>query len=90
MTVTDTVIELAKLAALPLIFFIVAIPSFRGALWAGDKIGQWGTKDPFSNFREFRVWLSCIIYFTGAAWSLGLAVTACALYGVWMTEVQHG
>ncbi|ENE1253356.1 hypothetical protein ABM187_003579 [Stenotrophomonas maltophilia] len=75
----DTVLSGLAIAAFPLIFFGVLIPCFRGLLWVVDRILD--GRDPFDNFKDWQAWVAWLLYFTGAFWSLGLAIVACSLFG---------
>lgn len=79
------ILGILSLAAFPLIFFGVVIPTFRGLLWLVDRVLD--GRDPFDNFRDWQAWVAYVMYFTGAAWSLGLGIAACAAYGCWLTSL---
>lgn len=75
----DMVLGVMAIAAMPLIFFAVLIPGFRGVLWIVDRILD--GRDPTEGFKEWQVWVSWTIYMTAAFWCLGLAIGACSLFG---------
>jgi len=80
----EMILGLVGIAAFPLIFFVVTIPTFRALLWTVDRVLD--GRDPFDNFRDWQAWVAYVLYFTGAAWSLGLGIAACAAYGFWLTS----
>ncbi len=75
----DVLLAVAVIAAVPLIFFSVAISGWKISTWAGDK---------FESDYGGMNFVGWIVYMTGCFWSTGLAVGSCALfisliYGNW-------
>jgi len=78
------ILDVLSIAAFPLIFFGVTIPAFRGLLWLVDRVLD--GRNPLDNFKDWQAWVAWVMYFTGAFWSLGLGIAACAAYGFWMAS----